>query len=200
MPMKRSVVWLDLEKRASIFSRSSTIFSRGSKVDLPAIRSPVSARGLVEPSPRRLVAPSPSPWIDLASVASSSVKGDSDSASIQSYKTDVDTEPGESISDKTPSEAWEIAAGYEKGGVPVYYDRHKEGDSEGKSRRFSIGSKKMQSMISAQSDSSYPNTFRLTLITTFLVISSFLVSLDRTIVTTAMYSPFSETLVMAVHK
>lgn len=137
-------------------------------------------------SPRRLVAPSPSPWIDLASVASSSVKGNSsDSGSIQWYKADVMT-PEESMSGKTESEAWEIAAGYEKGGVPVYYEREVEEKSEGRSKEYSIGSKRLQSMISVQSEFPFPNTIRLTLIIIVLVISSFLVSLDRTIVTTAM--------------
>ena len=140
-------------------------------------------------SPRRLAAPSPGPWIDLASVASTSVKEDtSESDSVQSYKTDEERESAESISDMTPSEAWEIAAGYEKGGIPVFYEREDDVEkSEGRSRRYSIGSKKLQSMISLKSDSAYPNTFRLTLIVIILVISTFLVSLDRTIVTTAMY-------------
>lgn len=194
MPTKRSVVWLDLEKRASIFSRTSSLFSRGSKVELPApIQSP-RPRGLTgELSPRRLVAPSPGPWIDLASVASSSVKEETDdSESNQSYKTDVPTDLAESISVKTSSEAWEIAAGYEKGGVPVYYQRDRGEKSDGgRSRRYSIGSRKHQSMLSVQTDSTYPNTIRLTLLTITVVISTFLVSLDRTIVTTAMYNPFS---------
>jgi hypothetical protein len=191
MPTNRSVVWLDLEKRTSIFSRTSTIFSRGSKPEVPPSRqSPRSTRGFVgeQYSPRQLAAPSPGPWIDLASVASSSVKGESsDSESIQSYKTDEVTE---SISHKTPSEAWEIAAGYEKGGIPIYYTRKGGEKSDGeRSRPYSIGSKKHHSMISVQSESAYPNPFRLTLITIVMVISSFLVSLDRTIVTTAMYNP-----------
>src|SRR5271170_4005364 len=193
MPPKRSVVWLDFEKRASIFSRTSSLFSRGSKVDLPApIQSPQATRGLtVELSPRRFVARSPGPWIDLASVASSSVKEEtSDSETILSYKTDVRTDLAESISVKTSSEAWEIAAGYEKGGVPVYYqgDGGEKSDG-GRSRRYSIGSRKHRSMMSVQTDSTYPNTFRLTLLTIIVVISTFLVSLDRTIVTTAMYNP-----------
>jgi hypothetical protein len=192
MSTKRSVVWLDFEKRASIFSRTSSLFSRGSKVELPA---PIlSTRGVNgELSPRRLVDPSPGAWIDLASVASSSVKEEtSDTESIQSYKTDGPTDLAESISVKTPSEAWEIAAGYEKGGVLVYYRQDGGEKSDGgRSRRYSIGSKKHRLMMSVQTDSTYPNAVRLTLLTIIVLISTFLVSLDRTIVTTAMYNPSS---------
>jgi len=135
-------------------------------------------------------------------VASSSVKEDSsDSESVQSYKTDVVSDPAESISDKTSSEAWEIAAGYEKGGVPVYYERDRGEKSDGKwSRRYSIGSRKLQSMMSVQTDSGYPNTFRLILITIVVIISTFIVSLDRTIVTTAMYNPLRKTMVIVVRR
>ena len=124
-------------------------------------------------------------------MASSSVKEEaSDSESSRSYKTDVPTDLAESISVKTSSDGWEIAAGYEKEGVPVYYPQDGGEKSDGgRWRRYSIGSKKHQSMLSVQTDSTYPSTFRLTLLTIIVVISTFLVSLDRTIVTTAMYDP-----------
>jgi len=170
-----------------MFSRTSSLFSRGSKVELPApIQSPRLTRGVIGEL-------SPSPWIDLASVASSSVKEEaSDTESTRSYKTDGPTYLAESISVKTSSEGWEISAGYEKGGVPVYYPRDGGEKSDGwRSRRYSIGSKKHQSVLSVQTDSTYPNMVRLTLLIIIVVISTFLVSLDRTIVTTAMYDPSS---------
>lgn len=160
--VKRSVVWLDLEEKSKRPQRTSQRLSKSSQST--ASRAP----------------PSPGPWIDLASVASSN--GD-DHESVHSANYSFD-----SMSVYTPSTTWEYAAGYEKG---AFAYGHYAG-----SQTFAG---KAQSVVSADSNIIYPNKFRLTFITISLSLSLFLIALDRTIVATAMYIP-PVNLLMLVHR
>jgi hypothetical protein len=161
---KRSVVWLDLEKKQQRLSTTSA--------PPTSQLSPVSTRPLVTSS-------SPGPWIDLRSVASSD---DGETESVHTIHTEGTTTIS-SLSAYTPSEAWEIAAGYEKGGVPWYYEDSRRFSNA----RLSVASLKRQSVLSTSSDIVYPGKLRLLLILISLSLSTLLVALDRTIVSTAMY-------------
>jgi hypothetical protein len=85
--VKRSVVWLDLEKKEA---RRTSSRSTQSTKQTPA---------------------SPLPWIDLASVAGSNEGSDRDT--INSFRTTDFSAETNSV--YTPNTGWEFAAGYEKG-------------------------------------------------------------------------------------
>jgi hypothetical protein len=151
--VKRSVVWLDLEEKPKRPKGSSQTLSKSS---LSTSQAP----------------PSPGPWIDLASVASSNGEDhESDHTADDSF---------DSMSVYTPSTTWEYAAGYEKGALAY---GHYAG-----SQTFAG---KAMSVVSIESNIVYPNTVRLILITISLSLSLFLIAMDRTIVAAAMFFPSS---------
>ena len=184
---KQSVVWLDSENRRSRRPKSPRSTSAASK-SLPSpklFHSPVSpTRQFIAPSPRTVV-PSPSPWFDLQSIASDE-KSDIDTESI---KTELVTNFG-SESNYTPSEPWQLAAGYEKGGFPLsYYETYPPGSEQGSNRgskRFSVVSKKTVSINTSDTQIIYPGKMRFILICICLALAQFPAALDRTIVSTAM--------------
>jgi hypothetical protein len=181
---KQSVVWLDSEKKG--WKKPLRSSSKTSKTTVPSPElSPVSNR--------HLIVSSPSPWIDLRSIASDE-KSDADNESIdekseagnesiEEQKEDViSTADTQSI--YTPSEGWTTAAGYERGVFPLsYYETYPPGDSG--SNRFSKVVKTGGLEKPAESIV-YPNRLRFIGICVSLVLSTFPTALDRTIVSTAM--------------
>jgi hypothetical protein len=186
---KRSVVWLESEKkgwrsqRASRASRASRISKSASTPVSPSFVSPTfpSVVPLSPLSTRLLIAPSPSPWIDLRSIASSE-KSDVESESLKSENiSNID-----SVSVYSAIEPWELAAGYEKGGFPISYYETYAPRSERGSKRFSAVSKVELPVKSLETEIVYPSGSRFILICISLALSTLPTALDRTIISTAM--------------
>ena len=116
---------------------------------------------------------------------------------------EADDDDSDRYSRYAPSSAWEIASEYEKGGFPIPFETYQRFSRE-MSKRISRNSKprrnstaktsvtrdslKTPSVVSGVEDSNvvYPGGFRLFLITLSLSLSTFIISLDRTIVAPAM--------------
>jgi len=146
--IKRSVVWIDNERKAAKEARKAKFQSRD-----------------------RLW---PSPWIDLRSEASTAGYDGDSLTSIDNY-----TYISESASYFTPPLTFERSAGYDNG-RPMYFEPTYEKDNDdGKSVTE-------KSITSNESHVIYPGAIRLALITLSIALSLFLISLDRTIVSTAM--------------
>lgn len=131
----------------------------------------------------------------MRSIASTDDKSEGETESIHTIQTEATTTVS-SLSNYTPSEAWEIAAGYEKGGFPSYYEDSRRFSNRGW-KQSSIASMKRQSVLSIDPDIVYPGNFRLLLIIISLSLSTFLVALDRTVVSTAMYDLSPQVLTIA---
>jgi hypothetical protein len=195
---KSSVVWVSSDGKKS----------RGSKISNNSINPIQSPRS---PISHRDFAPSPSPWIDLRSIASDDEdkdneddEDDEDNEVNENNKEKKDTEDKKDNDDKSvlsaehishvgsesdyaPSEGWELAAGYEKGGFPLsYYETYPCGSDRG-SKRFSMVPKRSASVKTADTPIVYPGKLRLFFLAISLVLSTFPTALDRTIVATAMY-------------
>jgi len=161
---RRHIPWLDLQRRPW---RLSWI-SRGES----APTSPISSR--------RAGPDSPSPWIDLQSNVSS------ERVSQVAYSESVYSEPLPT----TPS-----ALDIERESVRMQSEGATDRGSEDEPRRIPAHfgrpperpSTAQQSVLSINSSISYPDFIRLVLITISVVLVNFFVSLDRTIVSTAMY-------------
>jgi Major Facilitator Superfamily len=124
---------------------------------------------------------SPDAWIDLRSEPSSD---DCDGETLSSFTLEEYTYRSMTASMITPPLLLEQAAGYDSGnGMPMYYERRVPFDVR------SAGTKS-----SEESQTVYPDTLRLTGITISIGLTLFLVALDRTIVSTAMYPPCSTLL------
>jgi len=175
-----SVVWASSERKKSFRAK----ISNSSTTSIRSPRSPISHREF---------APSPSPWIDLRSIASDDEDKDNEDSDDNEDKKDNDDKSFHSIShvesdtNFTPSEGWELAAGYEKGGFGLsYYETYPPGSDE-ESKHSSMVSKRPASVKTVEKPIVYPSKVRLFFIGISLVLSTFPTALDRTIVATAMY-------------
>jgi hypothetical protein len=146
--IKRSVVWIDNERKAVKEAQKSRLQNG-------------------EP-------PSPKPWIEVRSEASTVQYDGISLSSVDNY-----TFASETASSFTPAFTFERSAGYDYGQRRYY-------DSTPGRNEPDQGSVAAKSAAAHESQVVYPGTFRLLLITLSIAISLFLVALDRTIVSTAM--------------
>jgi len=206
--VRRSVVWLDLERRylgppKSSSARPHTLTSMTASTTTD-LESPTSSRystSFFGSGTEREIPKSPLPWFDLrseGSVAGTEKEEERTSGydANQDFREDsiydayfVGPDPEQSISSRSmgsATEALEIAAGYEKPDV-VHSTVHSE---------TTISFVKDESVVAIDE---YPSGIKFFVIVVSLAMNTFSIALDRMVVLTIMYfSPFISSLCQVV--